>query len=221
VDEVTGQEVTVGGPEDGLTARGERTRDRLLELAVRRFGEQGFRETSLSAIARDTGVTPAAVYAYFPDKEGLFTAALDHDATTWLDEALVVSPGAPTAGTIRWIGLMQQLHARLGDHPLAHRVLAGREPEMLTRVFDLPATRRLRLLTATSIRQSQSAGMVRNDIDPELMAEGISSVIEATLLATVQTTASGQFNDPTRSAGILALLSAALLPPGSARWTPP
>jgi AcrR family transcriptional regulator len=29
---------------------------------------------------RDTGVTPAAVYAYFPDEEGLFAAALDRDA---------------------------------------------------------------------------------------------------------------------------------------------
>ena len=43
--------------------KGERTRRRLLELAVRRFADEGYRATSVSAIARDAGITQAAVYA--------------------------------------------------------------------------------------------------------------------------------------------------------------
>jgi AcrR family transcriptional regulator len=204
------------GSADGgeIGERGERTRLRLLDQAIRRFGDRGFRETSLSAIARDAGVTPAAVYAYFPDKDGLFAAALDHDATTWLDEALADGGLGPA----RWLGLMQRLHARLADHPLAHRVLAGLEPEMLARVYQLPSSARLRVTLTDSLRLGQTLGRIRPDLDPPVIAEGIASVIEATLLATVQT---GGFADAERRAGVLALLSAALLTPGSVPLQPP
>ncbi|MBA2624180.1 MAG: hypothetical protein H0U89_00995, partial [Acidimicrobiia bacterium] len=37
------------GAADGVGARGERTRARLLQVAVRRFAADGFRRTSLSA----------------------------------------------------------------------------------------------------------------------------------------------------------------------------
>ena len=40
--------------------KGERTRRRLLELAIERFGERGYRATSVSEIARAAGLTQAA-----------------------------------------------------------------------------------------------------------------------------------------------------------------
>ncbi|MBK9972033.1 MAG: helix-turn-helix transcriptional regulator [Acidimicrobiaceae bacterium] len=49
--------------------KGERTRERLLRAAVDRFGSTGFRATSVSQLSRDAGLTPAAAYAYFDDKE--------------------------------------------------------------------------------------------------------------------------------------------------------
>src|SRR5437763_17056148 len=60
--------------------KGERTRRRLLDIAVQRFAADGFRRTSVSDIAREAGLTPAAAYAYFAGKEGLFQAAVDADA---------------------------------------------------------------------------------------------------------------------------------------------
>src|SRR5690554_6750519 len=59
--------------------KGERTRRRLLELAIERFGERGYRGTSVSEVARSAGLTQAAVYAYFDGKEALFDAAVDAD----------------------------------------------------------------------------------------------------------------------------------------------
>ena len=61
--------------------KGDRTRRRLLDLAVRRFAADGYRRTSVSDIARDADLTPAAVYAYFAGKEALFQAAVDADAS--------------------------------------------------------------------------------------------------------------------------------------------
>ena len=67
--------------------KGERTRQRLLEIAVRRFAADGFRRTSVSDIARAAGLTPAAAYAYFAGKEGLFQAAVDADAAALIEVA--------------------------------------------------------------------------------------------------------------------------------------
>ena len=51
------------------------------------------------------------------------------------------------------------------DHPLARRVLAGLEPEVLPRLIDLPAIRLATDLIVDDIRASQEAGLVRDDID--------------------------------------------------------
>src|ERR671910_1608635 len=75
--------------------KGERTRQRLLEIAVRRFAADGFRRTSVSDIAREAGLTPAAAYAYFAGKDGLFQAAVDADASALIEAAR--SAGGPGA----------------------------------------------------------------------------------------------------------------------------
>ncbi len=63
--------------QDATPSKGDRTRQRLLEIAVQRFAADGYRRTSVSDIARDAGLTPAATYAYFRNKEALFQAAAE------------------------------------------------------------------------------------------------------------------------------------------------
>src|SRR5690348_16296931 len=72
---------------EATETKGERTRRRLLELAIQRFGERGYRATSVSEIARAAGLTQAAAYAYFPSKEALFDASIDADAAAAIAEA--------------------------------------------------------------------------------------------------------------------------------------
>ena len=63
----------------GRPSAGERAerKQRILDLAIRLFGDHGFAGTSLDALADQAGVTKRTIYAYFTDKEGLFTAAVD------------------------------------------------------------------------------------------------------------------------------------------------
>ena len=71
--------------------KGERTRAALIRAAIDRFAAEGFHRVSLTDIARDVGVSPTAVYRYFPDKEALFEAAVNADAealVTFAREAL-------------------------------------------------------------------------------------------------------------------------------------
>src|SRR5580700_4312441 len=66
-------------------AKGTATRQRILDAAVARFASQGFRDTTVAAVARDAGVTAPAVHAYFGSKQELFHAAFEYDVTPVLE----------------------------------------------------------------------------------------------------------------------------------------
>src|SRR5579864_5780845 len=105
------------------SGKGARTRQALLDRAVRRFAGDGYRATSVADIARDAGVTPAAAYAYFESKEDLFTAAVDLDAAGLIEAA--IGPVLDGRFDVEWSGLIGALLSGLDHHPLARRVLAG------------------------------------------------------------------------------------------------
>ncbi len=69
-------------------SKGEQTRQAILDAAIARFGREGFRATSVADIARDAGVGGTVAYAYFPNKEALFLAAIDEDAAGVISEGL-------------------------------------------------------------------------------------------------------------------------------------
>ncbi|MDX1648020.1 MAG: TetR/AcrR family transcriptional regulator [Longimicrobiales bacterium] len=54
-----------------LTARGKRTRERILRAAVRLFSTHGFTDTSVSDILEEAGAGKSQFYHYFDDKADL------------------------------------------------------------------------------------------------------------------------------------------------------
>jgi len=195
-------------PDDLAETKGERTRRRLIEIAIERFGANGFRSTSVSEIARSTGLTQAAAYAYFTSKEDLFHDAVDADADALLAEARAAVAGtAPkdlVAAYVVW------LVALLDRHPLARRVLAGQEPEVIGRLAALPALERFSDFLAGELRLGQELGEIRADIDPDVLAPGIEALVLGVLFTTVQ--AETQTLDPKQVNGVLAAFDAMLRP---------
>ncbi len=61
-------------PETGGYARGDEKRTRIIEAALRRFGEEGYRGASTRRIAQDAGANAPAIQYYFDTKEGLYLA---------------------------------------------------------------------------------------------------------------------------------------------------
>jgi AcrR family transcriptional regulator len=53
------------------TARGERTRQLVVETALRLFREQGYDRTTMRAVAAAAGLSPGNAYYYFPSKQHL------------------------------------------------------------------------------------------------------------------------------------------------------
>lgn len=188
--------------------KGERTRQRLLELAIERFGTKGYRATSVSEIARAAGITQAAVYTYFAGKEALFDAAVDADATALIDESqpqLAVTPARQLVPMMLVLFL-----GGLDRHPLVRRVLAGQEPEALKRLVRLPALSRLTHDIATAVRTAQADGEVRSDLDPALFAGGAEAIVLSLLMSVTQV---GSSTEAHRQRGVLAIFDAALRPP--------
>jgi len=159
----------------GAQTKGERTRQRLLELAVESFGERGFRAASVSGIARAAGLTQAAVYAYFDNKDALFKAAVDADASALIDEISAQVGDVDIRQLIPTIIVFAV--AATPSHPLAQRVLEGKEPEEVARLGELPAMNRFSSLLADGFRDAQVAGTIRADFDPEVLADGVVTLV--------------------------------------------
>lgn len=192
-----------------VTTKGERTRQRLLDLAIDHFGRQGYRNTSVSEIARAAGLTQATAYAYFDNKESLFVAALDVDATELVTQAHQALAGVPVREKL--LGFLAQLYEGLEARPLARRVLAGLEPDVLPHLIDLPAIRLATDLIVADIRRSQQAGLVRDDIDAAEIGIGVEAMILGMLIGAVQS--GGVFN-PRYESGVEAAFEAMLKPAG-------
>ena len=73
----------------GPYQNGIRRRRKIIESASRIFACEGFNSGTLRQIAKEVGVTPAALARHFENKEGLLAAVLDN----WDHEARTRNPG--------------------------------------------------------------------------------------------------------------------------------
>jgi AcrR family transcriptional regulator len=165
--------------------KGAQTRRAILEAAIVRFGRDGYRSTSVADIARDASLGGTVAYAYFPNKESLFLAAVDEDAAGVIEEGLVTVADVPDVR--RWHDtLIFTLVEAVERHPLARRLLAGLEPEVTVRVLEIPALNELRKKCTELLRTGQAAGLVRPDIDPAAVANGIVALMLSVLMSVTQ-----------------------------------
>src|SRR5256885_9156490 len=78
------------------------TRDRLLDEAMRLFGERGYDATSVAEIERSAGLTPGAggLFHHFRNKEAVLAAGIERQLARL--EAVRHIPGAiPPPGAVR------------------------------------------------------------------------------------------------------------------------
>src|SRR5438045_2911741 len=167
--------------------KGEHTRAAILDAAIARFGRDGYRATSVADIARDASVGGTVAYAYFPNKEALFLAAVDEDAAGVVHEGLSIVLGDPSATVQDWRQtLLFTLVEAVEAHPLARRLLGGLEPDVTDRVLEIPALTDLRKACAERLTAEQLTGAVRPDIDPVTIANGVVAIILSLLMSVVQ-----------------------------------
>jgi AcrR family transcriptional regulator len=171
--------------EQPAETKGALTRKSILAAAIDRFGRDGFRATSVADIARDAGVGGTVAYAYFPNKEALFLAAVDEDAAGVIHEGLSALGQDPDPRVWRET-LVLTLVSAVDRHPLANRLLAGLEPEVTARVLEIPALNEMRKACGNLLRLGQANGSVRPDIDAGAIGNGIVALILSMLMSVIQ-----------------------------------
>lgn len=74
--------------------RRDATREAILAAGLRCFGRDGYRRTALDRVAREAGISRAALYLHFANKEELFRALVDDLHGRALAEATAAAGGA-------------------------------------------------------------------------------------------------------------------------------
>jgi len=151
----------------GSYAKGVARRREILDRAIEVFAERGADGTSLRRIAEAIGVSHATLLHYFDSREQLLVAVYEHaeslrtadddpDATA---VEVMVDAATRNVGVPGMVQLYSTLVATAIEEP------AGESKEFFTRRFEL-----VRAETARRLREEQSAGTVRDDIDADTLA---------------------------------------------------
>lgn len=110
-------------PVEPLTAKSERTRQRILDAALALFSAKGFAGTTMRDIAREAGVSLGLTYRYFGRKEDLAVALYQG-----MSEHLRAAAAGLDGGTVaeRFDTIMRLTIAHLDEHRDAFLALAAR-----------------------------------------------------------------------------------------------
>jgi len=157
-----------------LTARGERTRRRLLESAERVFAELGYHDASIVKITEAAGVGQGTFYLYFESKKSVFDeVVLDLNSRVRHAMTEAAAKGSTRAESeLLGFGAFFRFTA---DHPALYRIVRQAEfvsPETLHTHYE-----RLTGGYVAGLRQAMEAGEVAAG-DPEVLAWSLMGIGE-------------------------------------------
>jgi AcrR family transcriptional regulator len=99
-------------------ARGQRTRQRILDAALQLFGEEGFHRCSIARISELASCSRVSFYQYFSGKEDVFSSLAGQVARQISASTEAIDPltpdGAGWDGLRAWVGRYGDIHARYG-----------------------------------------------------------------------------------------------------------
>lgn len=104
-------------------AQAEKTRQNLLNTAVRLFSEKAYSDVAVADIAKEAGVAHRLIFHHFSNKRGIYLEAIEQAAIE-LDNAFEVDPALPPAEQMR-SALAGHLQFLATNRGLALRLVLG------------------------------------------------------------------------------------------------
>jgi len=144
-----------------LRADAQRNRDRLLEVAVRAFSQDG-PDVTLDAIAKSAGVGIGTLYRHFPSREALVEAAYRSELARLCDAAADLLDALPADEAMRtWMD-------RFVDYMTTKRGMADALRAVIASGGNPYEQSRSRLTAAVTmlLAAGAAAGTIRRDVEP-------------------------------------------------------
>ena len=166
----TGSDATA----EPVTARGQRTRQNLLEAAEVVFGERGYEAASIVDITRTAGVAQGTFYLYFGGKKAIFAELVDELGATLRRTLAAAVEGLADRLAIERAGLVAFLHF-VQEHKNLYRII--RQAEFVDEALHREYYRRL----AQGYRDGLAKAMQRGEIralDPEAVAYALMGIFD-------------------------------------------
>ncbi|MBP0014502.1 MAG: TetR/AcrR family transcriptional regulator [Roseofilum sp. SBFL] len=156
--------------------------DRILEVAAQCFLESGFHGTGMAKICKAVGMSPGALYRYFPSKESIIEAIVEEEqaitATLLGELARAEDKAIALADLIAGIGT---INTHRHDCQLWLEILAeaGRNQEIanLLQAIQAEALRAIE----TAICQGQVRGQIDTTLVPKITAQLLIAMIDGTM----------------------------------------
>lgn len=169
-----------------LTKKGQATRDRILTAAAQLMLEQGVARTTIEDIQAAAGVSPSQLYHYFPGKEALVRAVIDHQTGRVLD---VQQEGLDHLDTIdsltRWrdlmVGILTEVQC-VGGCPLGSLASDLAESDPVARVQLANAFGSWEELIRDGLVSMQKRGELSESADPGELAVAMLAAVQGGLL---------------------------------------
>ncbi len=124
------------------------------------FARDGFRGTTVRALAARVGLSEAALYRYFPSKESLYAAIIDHKMAA-VDLVAVLRPAAERGDDREFFGgLAREIFSRVEADPTFLRLLtfSALEGHELAKPFFDSRVKRLREFVTEYIQRRIADG---------------------------------------------------------------
>lgn len=152
--------------------RSEATRRKILDAAIDVFSEVGYAAASWGTIIERTGMTKGALYHHFDSKESLASAIIEEGSETLLLAFRnMAGPSSPALENI--------IHGTFVVAQVSRSDKMARAAEQLTVALSGFNDAAARVFTswltvmATEARKAGNEGDIREELDPELVAESI------------------------------------------------
>lgn len=146
-------------------------RQRLLEAAMRLFCERGYEATTVEDITAAADVAKGTFFNYFETKEAILPALAE-----WRVEALGRTLLPADRTPVSPVARIKQVLNTLAQDPLVMQLPPHRLSPIISRSGHARPGQALNMLLAELVRQAQTAGEIRVDLDPLYLAGVIRAI---------------------------------------------
>jgi AcrR family transcriptional regulator len=157
------------------------TRQRLMEAALRLFGEVGYTRATTRAIAERAGVNEVTIFRHFGNKKNLLLACIRAGNQVGFAQTFSEQLTGDYAADIRAMARLQMADTRQNFEILRLLLCDAQAVSELQQALVLGAADNTERLAAY-FRQQIAAGSVRADLNPLVLAHAFDSLFSSSVL---------------------------------------